>query len=272
MKIRSALWILSSACLTVVLGMSLSFAQSPEPAAQAVQTDPGQQATAAVARMAEYLAQAKSFGVTADIDFDAVQEDGEKIEFGETRKFIIERPEHLRIDEIKDSGEKSWLYFDGKNISLYHEKENMYAVDPRPGTVDAMIDYFTDTLEMRMPLAEMLSTQLPQVLKEKVREADSVGEATVDGVLCDHVALRGDEIDLQVWVAKGDRPLPQRVVITYKKDEGAPQFRAQFKDWDLAPVIAETEFSFVPPEKALKIVFSKQQLARANAPAVKEGK
>ena len=43
-------------------------------------------AMAIVDRMAEFLSQAKGFGVTMDMGFDAVQDSGQKIEFGETRE------------------------------------------------------------------------------------------------------------------------------------------------------------------------------------------
>jgi hypothetical protein len=67
---------------------------------------------------------------------------------------------------------------------------------------------------MRLPLAELLNSHLDQVLLEKVRVADYVESSSIAGVPCDHLALRGDEADLQLWVAQGQQPLPRRLVIT----------------------------------------------------------
>jgi hypothetical protein len=44
-----------------------------------------EQAMAVLKRMAEFLSQAQRFSVTIDAGFDAVQDSGQKIEFGETR-------------------------------------------------------------------------------------------------------------------------------------------------------------------------------------------
>lgn len=246
----------------------------PAGAGPAASVEPKQgeeQAMAIVNRMAEFLANAKSFSVTADIGFDAVQSSGQKIEFGETRKMVLERPNHLRVDETKRDGAQNRLIFDGKSVSYYHARENVYAIDPRAGTVDDMIEYFVNGLDMRLPLAEMMSTQLPRLLSEKIREAAFVEESSIAGIACYHLALRGDKVDLQVWVAKGSRPLPQRLVITYKQLDGRPQFWAQFIDWNLAPKITESLFAFTPPSGAVKIAFSPQQVKKLGQQRQKKG-
>ena len=43
-------------------------------------------------------------------------------------------------------------------------------------------------------------------------------------VLCDNLALRSEKQDIQLWIAKGSNPAPCRIVVTYKKVEGQPQF------------------------------------------------
>jgi hypothetical protein len=42
-----------------------------------------------------------AFQRQVDIGFDAVQDSGQKIEFGETRKVVLRRPDRLRIDATK---------------------------------------------------------------------------------------------------------------------------------------------------------------------------
>jgi hypothetical protein len=81
-------------------------------------------------------------------------------------------------------------------------------------------------------------------------------------------------VDFQVWVADGDKPLPQRVVITYKKDKSQPQFWAQLSDWNLAPVIADSTFSAKLPDGALKIAFATQlprTVPAARKPSAEKG-
>src|ERR1700739_1618836 len=89
--------------------------------------DKEKQAMAVLKRTADFLSQAQRFSVTVDIGFDAVQDSGQKIEFGETRKIVLRRPDHLRVDATKRDGSKSELIFNGKDITLFHVKEKVYA-------------------------------------------------------------------------------------------------------------------------------------------------
>jgi hypothetical protein len=234
-------------------GVGASPVDPKQEAALTPEVDP---AMAIVKRMAGYLSEAKGFSVAVDMGFDAVQESEQKIEFGETRKIVLARPDRLRVDAVKRSGEKSQLTFDGKNLSLYYEKPNVYSSAAKAGTVDQILKYFTEDLELRLPLAEMLSTQFAVTLAGKVQKADYVEASSIDGVACDHVALRGEDVDAQLWIAQGAKPLPQRVVIIYKDQEGEPRFWAQFRDWKLAPRTSKTFFAFKPPQDAKKVAFS----------------
>jgi hypothetical protein len=153
-----------------------------------------------------------------------------------------------------------------------HPQENVYATAARPGSVDEAIAYFVHDLGMRFPLAEMLTSQLAQRLPEQVRVADYVEAASIAGVPCDHLALRGDEADMQVWVAQGQHPLPRRVVITYRHADGRPQFWAQFSDWNLAPEAPDALFTFTPPAGAAQIAFSPRQMLQSGAAATTGGR
>jgi hypothetical protein len=263
--------------LTTVLGfvVGVMLAGAPVSAQQTSPTDADkseQQAMDVLKRATEFLAQAQSLSVTVDIGFDAVQDSGEKIEFGETRKIVLRRPDHLRVDETKRSGEKSGFVFDGKDISVFHLKENVYATIAKPGTVDDAIAYFLNDLGMRLPMGEMLSTQVAKRLPEMVRAAAYVEQSSIAGVPCDHAAFHGDTADMQLWVAKGDKPLPQRVVITYIRIDGRPQFRAQFSDWNLSPEAPDSLFTFTPATGAVKIAFAPQLMLQPGAPGAQGGK
>ncbi len=76
------------------------------------------------------------------------------------------------------------------------------------------------------------------------------------GVACDHLAVRTAHVDYQLWIARGDAPLPWRVKITYKKEEGQPQFWAQFVEWKKEGFFAPSLFAYTPPEGAEKISFA----------------
>ena len=231
-----------------------------------------ERAMAVLQRTTAVLSQAQGFSVTLDIGFDAVQDFGRKIEFGETRQIVLRRPDRLRVDTTTRAGAQSTVLFDGKDITIVHPQENVYATAARPGSVDEAIAYFVQDLGMRFPLAEMMTSQLAQRLPDQVRVADYVEAASIAGVPCDHLALRGDETDMQVWVAQGQPPLPRRVVITYRHADGRPQFWAQFSDWNLAPAAPDALFTFTPPAGAAPIAFSPRQMLQSGAAATTGGR
>jgi hypothetical protein len=207
-------------------------------------------------RMADFLSKAQRFSVTVDVGADVVQDWGQKVEFGETRKMVVRRPDHMRITTTKRDGAVSDVVFDGKEIAVSHPQDKVYATVARPGTLDEAIAYFVNDLDMRLPMGELLVSNLPNILQQRVRSADYVEQATIAGTPCDHVALRGDRVDIQFWIAQGNQPLPRRMVITYTRSEGQPQFWAQFSEWNLSPEVPDSLFVFTPPEGAVKIAFA----------------
>jgi hypothetical protein len=215
-----------------------------------------QRAIAVLKSMSEYVAQAERFSVTTRDSYDAVQKSGQKIEFGELRKIVVNRPDDLRIEAERSDGQKNLTVFDGKDITIYTAKDNVYATVSVPGSLDEAVKYAVDHLKIRLPLAVMLLSTFPSELSHLVVSADYVETTSLMDVPCDHVAARTNRgVDFQVWIAQGKEPLPRRVVITYITEPGQPQFSADFSDWNLAPDISEGLFVFNPPAGADRIQF-----------------
>ena len=215
-----------------------------------------QRAAKRVEEMATFLAKAPRLSFTADCSFDVVQDWGQKIEFGEVRAITLRRPDRARIDTTRRDGTHRGLIFDGKKLAAFDVDEKVYATVEKAGTTDTAFDYFKNDLDMRLPLSELLSTALPQKIAPMLASARLVGEnTTLNGVATDHVALRGDTADLQLWIARTGDPLPQRLVITYRLDDGQPQFAANFSNWNLSPDVSDSIFTFTPAEGAQEIPF-----------------
>lgn len=102
---------------------------------------------------------------------------------------------------------------------------------------------------------------MTESMKSMVKSGYYVGEATIAGILCDNLTLSNEDEDVQLWVAKGDKPVPRRIVVTYKNLEGQPQFWAQFEEWNFSPNFSETIFSYSPPAHADRISFFRDSLA-----------
>ena len=260
MKTKSLHLALPVASLMILIApLQAAPEQNPAPSASE------QRAMTILKNMSGYLAQAERFSVTIRDGYDAVQKSGQKIEFGERRKIIVSRPDHLRIEAERSDGQNSLAIFDGKEITIYTAKDNVYATVSSPGSIDEAVKYAVDHLKIRLPLAVMLLSTFPSELGNLVVSADYVETATLMDVPCDHVAARTNRgVDFQVWVAQGSEPLVRRVVITYNSEPGQPQFSADFSDWNLAPDISDGLFVFNPPAGADRIQF----LAEASNTAV----
>jgi len=208
--------------------------------------------------MAEFLAKTPRFSVNLTDSYEVLQESGQKIEFSETRKITVNRPNGLRVEVEHSDGEKHFVLYDGKEITTFSPTQNVYAQVSKPGGIDEAVTYFLKDLHMRLPLAALLLSRFPAELESRTQALDYVEKDVIYGTPVHHLAGRTETVDYQVWIPAGTQPLPLRVVLTYKNAEGQPSFRAQFSDWNLTPEIQENQFAFTPSEKARKIAFLAQ--------------
>lgn len=224
-----------------------------------------------VLRMADFLAQLKQFSVTIDSGYDVVQESGQKIEFGERRRLTTVRPDRLRVDAERSDGVKAMTVFDGKSVTVFTPQSNMYATAEIAADIDGAIIHFVKDLRMRMPLALMFVTSLPRELEQRSLSADIVETTPLFGTPCVHIAGRGENVDFQFWIpAEGD-PLPRKIILTYKKETGQPQFWATFSDWNTSPNPPDSLFTLEIPKDAGRIQFLAEIPKPAKAPARKGG-
>jgi hypothetical protein len=252
MKIRNRRLVIGAVIgllvLTIVAGV-------PEKGAASSCCD---QAQEILKRMADFLKQTKQYTVTVDSEYDVVQKSGEKIEFGEVRKLTVVRPDRIRVDTESRDGRKGMLCYNGQDIVIFDAKDNVYSSERKPSDLDHLFDHFKDDLEINLPLGQVFSAGLEKVKTKKISSVSYVGEATIAGVRCDHLAGATGKVDFQIFVAQGDQPLPRRIVITYRKETGKPQFRAQISDWQLNVNVPESTFAFTPPQGAERIPFLAQ--------------
>jgi hypothetical protein len=101
----------------------------------------------------------------------------------------------------------------------------------------------------------LFAQSVKEELEKRITEIKYVELTTIAGKPADHLAARTADIDFQIWLAQGEQPLPLRVVLTYKKEVGQPQFRANLNDWNLAPKIDEAALAFSPPAGAETVPF-----------------
>ena len=236
----------------IVLGITTPNSISQETGSQSIDSE----SIADLQTMFDFISQSEKISVTTESNYDAPQKSGQLIELGVIANWYIKRPNHVRVDIENRDGDERSFYFDGNSITLYDKNQNVYATVVKKGNLDQAFDYYMDELDMPLPLAELLSEKHPFDINKNVISSMYVGESKINGLACDDLAFRTEKIDFQVWIEQGKKPLPQRMIITYKDFPGSPQYRARFGDWNLSPKLKDSLFEFKPPKDAEKIRFS----------------
>jgi len=264
------LWATVTALAVVLaLGAAPALAAGDAPAAAAAEQDP--EARAILLKMADFIAKAPALSLTMRSGYDAIQADGQYIEFGERRRILLQRPDRVRVEVERSDGDRGMVLFDGKGITVFKADDNVYARVEKPGTVDSALVYLVRDLQLTMPMARMFHTGFPQEMEKLLTSSSYVEEDALFDVPTDHLAARSAEVDLQVWVAQGEQPLPRRVILTYKNAPGQPQFRADFTEWNLSPKVAADSFTFTPPAGAEQIPFLAPVRQKGSLPMQKGG-
>jgi hypothetical protein len=166
----------------------------------------------------------------------------------------VSRPNKLRAHRKGDILNQEFFY-DGKTLTLFNPKENLYATTAAPPTIDEMLDFAREKLDIIAPAAELLYKNAAERMLKGSSSGFVVGPSVIGGVKCTHLAFRGAEVDWQIWIEDGDKPLPRKFILTSKKVTGEPQFAVVIRSWDMAPKLTDKEFSFAPPKGAKKIEF-----------------
>jgi len=216
------------------------------------------EAQAVLDRMTATLTGLRELEVTGDITRDEVLSYGYKIQHNEHAKLQVHKPDGLRSEVTGDIKQRTYVY-DGKTLVTYAPDVNAYGTAEAPATLGELVDTLLDA-GIEMPLIDMLYNGTAGSLTEEVRVGILVGETQVDGVATDHLAFRQPDIDWQLWVEKGPRALPRKIVITTRYAVGDPQYTA-ILHWNTSPKFDAKTFTLVPPAGATKIPYRTKLVA-----------
>jgi hypothetical protein len=254
--LRNIAWsALLVAALIVVLGTRTEInvlaktAQATDDKA-ASQIDPD--AMKALETMGTYLRTLKSFQVDSQVSNDDVLDDGEIVTYSRKDTLLAARPNRLRV-EMKGDDKNVFLFYDGKNFTVYGKIQNYYATVPAPATIGELIDKVNDKYDIEVPLVDLFMWGTDESTIKKITSASDIGPGVVDDVTCEHYSFRQDGVDWQIWIQLGDYPLPRKIVIRTLSDDARPEHTAVLS-WNLAPSFNDVAFTFEPPNDAKRIV------------------
>lgn len=235
---------------TIVGACTLALGLIAAPAS-AQQIDPA--ADKILHSMADYVAGLKAFTVNYDTDSEVVDIDGQKLQYSAAGSVTVERPGRLKVSR-KGAFVDAVLTFDGKTISIYGDRANAYGQLESPGpAIDDAIAEVRAATGFDVSGADLFAADPYAVLTEDATKGVYVGTGLVGGVECDHLAFRNPRVDWQIWVQKGEQPLPLKYVVTTKWVTGAPQYSLRLGGWNVAPQIDAAQFTFAAPEGAKKL-------------------
>ena len=211
----------------------------------------GDDAAQILKSMSDYLTNQKSISATYNTDIEVITPELQKIQFDSSGSLEMNRPDQIHATRTGGYADVE-LFFDGKALTVYGKDKNIYAEVDAPGSIQDLVKALRGR-SVAIPGADLLLPNVYDAMMARVIDAKHVGLGVIDGVECEHLAFRNQDIDWQLWVQTGANPIPRKLVITSKAVGGAPQYTLTIKDWKTdAPADAAT-FAFKAPAGAKKV-------------------
>jgi len=226
------------------------------------------EAVAAIERMEEFMATLTAFSVHAETTTDEILLAGPKIQYEGSFDVSVKWPNRLRIAWSRDGRATQEVYYDGTSLTVWVKEKNLWASTPAPDRIPEALEFVREKYNVSFPLGDFLLSGAKKQLLQHVIAGVAVGPSRVLGVETEHFAFHQADVDWQIWIANGDKPLPRKYLITTLGDRSQPQ-HSEVLTWDLTPKFDDTLFTFVPPAGAQRMVFAESSAVGAAQPAPK---
>jgi hypothetical protein len=203
-------------------------------------------------KMTDYVTSQKVIAAAYDSDIEVITNDLQKIQFASSGEMLLSRPDKIRVSRIGGYADVD-LVFDGKTLTVLGKNLNAYSQTDIPGSIDQLVARLRNEFGVAVPGADLLLSKAYDELMADVIDAKQIGRGVIDGVECDHLAFRNSDVDWQLWVEVGGRPVPRKYVINSKAVTGGPQYTLRIKDWKTDAPVAADAFAFKPPADSKKV-------------------
>ncbi len=226
--------------LSLVVGIGSASAEQLDPDADEV-----------LRSMSTYLGGLSSFSVEGELDNEIINFAGQKLQYSSSSSIVAQRPDKMYVNRKGLLGNVE-LIFDGKLVTLYGKKKNKYFQKEAAGTIDDLVGAI-DAIGVDAPGADLLYADAYKGLIDGVISSSYHGIVYVGGVECYYLSFREKDIDWQLWVKTGEKPLPVKYIITTKWMTAAPQYSIRYRNWNTSPKIGKDQFTFSAPKGATKL-------------------
>jgi len=196
--------------------------------------------------MSDYLSAQNAFSFDYDSMLDVVTPEDQVIGIASSGALTFSRPDKIHASRHGGFADVE-MNFDGKTLTILGKNLNVFTQAEIPGTVDHLIDELKNTYNRPLPAADLLLSNSYEILMQGVVDVKDLGSGVINGMECDSLAFRTEEVDWQIWIAQGDKPYPCRYVITTKTMANGPQYSVQISNWKAGDEVAARDFTFKAP-------------------------
>lgn len=205
-------------------------------------------------QMAAFTASMDQLVITAEVFADARMDAGLMVSNPSEIEIKIDRPGSLYVERFDGLNTRKIYIHKGK-LTIFNSENNFYARATVPEDIEDAMQYAIEELELETPLGDLIFADSALAM---MTEQDVIlyltDKSRIRGVDCHHIAVRGTDIDLQLWVEEGERPAPRKISMTMKWDGGSPRSTA-LMEFNAASGLDPKIFDFNPPEGAQEIKF-----------------
>jgi hypothetical protein len=207
----------------------------------------------AIKNMGEHLQTLDRFQVSSEVTGEWVLADGQKLQRTAVAELDVDRPNRLHARMYSSRSERELIY-DGNHATLYMPTpaQKFYSTVELAGSLGELIDGLEERYAVQVPLTDMFRWGTPAASFDKIESAMNAGQDYVGEDLCNHYAFRQADIDWQIWITTGSKPVPRKLVITDRLDEARPQSISVI-EWQLEPAFEDAVFEFIPPVGAIQV-------------------
>jgi len=228
-------------------------------------------ADAVLKQLSSYIGGLKNYSVNVDITI-LVEAQGMKQEMVTKQSLALQRPDKMAMI-LKDGMMGGTVVSDGKNLYRYIPMLQAYTVEEAPESINAL-----SSVEpgggMGMAMGAFNTAFIEFLIKDDpyasffqdMKGGQYVGEEDLEGTATHRVRLTQQEMSVDMWIDKGDKPLVRKLVpdmskIFERMGGAAAGMMKDMKmsmgitlaDWKTNTDLPADTFVFTPPEGAKKV-------------------
>lgn len=157
--------------------------------------------------MSDYLAAQQALSFSYDATLEVVTQEDQILGVASSGTVALRRPDKIRATRAGGFADVD-MSFDGTTLTILGKNINKYTQIEVPGSISHLVDVLRDEYGRPLPAADLLLSNAYDVLMQDVVDIKDLGSGVIGGVECDSLAFRTKDVDWQIWIARGESPIP----------------------------------------------------------------